>query len=312
MINDLNDLMYFALVVEHAGFTSAERASGIPKSRLSRRIAALEEELGVSLLQRSTRRFAITPIGQMVYRHAQGMLSEVSAAKEVVQRASADPRGVVRVSAPTGIAQSLLADVITSFGLKYPDVRVLMHITNRRVDLINDAQDVAIRVRNKIDEDANLATETYGQIGELLVASPAYLNVHGRPETPEDLAKHTIMTAIEDEHRMRWQLQNDAGDTRRIEFEPHVSANDFMLMRQLAVQGQGITMVPEILCGSLISQGVLEHVLPDWHLPFGILHAVYPARRSLLPAVRAFMDHLAEAMPVARQNARVQSPVGRG
>ena len=295
-MQDLNDLNYFALVVEHGGFAAAERATGIPKSRLSRRISQLESELGVRLLQRSTRRFAVTDVGQGVYRHAQSMLAEAQAAREVVDRLSAEPRGVVRASVPVNIAQQLMPKLLPDFLARYPQVRVQMHISNRRVDLINEGFDLAIRVRSKFDDDGSLIMRSFGQIQELLVASPKYLKGAGRPVEPEDLAEHTTMTMAEDEVRQRWELQRN-GETRRIELKPRISGFDFPMLMTLAKQGLGITMLPETVCADAVRSGELEVVLPEWRLPQGIAHAVFASRRGLLPAVRVFIDHLAENLP---------------
>ena len=186
-MQDLNDLYYFSAVVDNGGFAAAERALGIPKSRLSRRISALEEELGVRLLQRSTRRFAVTDVGTAVHRHAQTMLAEAQAAREVVDRLSAEPRGVIRLSVPVGLAQQMMPKLMPEFLARYPQVRVQMHVSNRRVDLINEGFDLSIRVRNKLDDDGSLVMRTFGQIQELLVASPKYLDRAGRPKDPEEL-----------------------------------------------------------------------------------------------------------------------------
>src|SRR3546814_18715519 len=138
-MQDLNDLYYFSAVVDHGGFAAAERALGIPKSRLSRRISQLETELGVRLLQRSTRRFAVTDVGQGVYRHAQSMLAEAQAAREVVDRLSAEPHGVVRVSVPVGLAQRQIPALLPDFLPKYPPVRVQSQEHTRRVDRIKQS-----------------------------------------------------------------------------------------------------------------------------------------------------------------------------
>ncbi|WP_149193402.1 LysR family transcriptional regulator [Luteimonas suaedae] len=296
-MQDLNDLYYFAVVVEHGGFAAAERALGIPKSRLSRRISQLENDLGVRLLQRSTRRFAVTDVGQSVYRHAQSMLAEASAAREVVDRLSAEPRGVVRVSVPVGIAQQSMPKLLPDFLAKYPQVRVQMHVSNRRVDVINEGFDVAIRVRSKLDDDGSLIMRSFGQIQELLVASPKYLDRAGRPRTPDELKDHTTMTMGEDEVRQRWDLQGSDGQVSRVELKPRVAGFDFPMLMALARQGLGITMLPETLCADAVRSGEFEVVLPDWRLPQGIAHAVFASRRGLLPAVRVFIDHLAEALP---------------
>ena len=317
-MQDLNDLYYFAAVVDHGGFAAAERALGIPKSRLSRRISALESELGVRLLQRSTRRFAVTDVGTSVHRHAQSMLAEAQAAREAVDRLSAEPRGVVRVSVPVGIAQQSMPLLLPDFLARYPQVRVQMHVSNRRVDVINEGFDVAIRVRNKLDDDGSLIMRSFGQIQELLVASPKYLDRAGRPQVPEDLVDHVTLTMIEDYVRQRCELQRD-GETRRIDLKPRVAGFDFPMLMALAKQGMGITLLPETLCAEAVRAGELEVVLPEWRLPQGIAHLVFASRRGLLPAVRVFIDHLADTLPPLLDAARLdcsecdaKSPRGKG
>jgi DNA-binding transcriptional LysR family regulator len=304
-MQDLNDLYYFSAVVEHGGFAAAERALGIPKSRLSRRISQLENDLGVRLLQRSTRRFAVTDVGQSVNRHAQSMLAEAQAAREVVDRLSAEPRGVVRVSIPVGLAQQQMPMLLPEFLARYPQVRVQMHVSNRRVDVINEGFDVAVRVRSKFDDDGSLVMRSFGQIQELLVASPAYLDRAGRPTDPEQLHDHVTLTMSEDDVRQRWELQGADGEVRRIDLKPRVSGFDFPMLMALAKQGLGITMLPETLCAEAVRKGELEVVLPEWSLPQGIAHAVFASRRGLLPAVRVFIDFLAERLPALIEESRL-------
>ncbi len=303
-MNDLNDLYYFAAVVDHGGFAAAERALGIPKSRLSRRISALESELGVRLLQRSTRRFAVTDVGTSVHRHAQSMLAEAQAAREAVDRLSAEPRGVVRVSVPVGLAQEQMPRILPEFLARYPQVRVQLHVSNRRVDVINEGFDVAIRVRNKLDDDGSLVMRSFGQIQELLVASPKYLDRMGRPQAPENLDAHVTLSMGEDEARQHWELHRD-GETRKIALKPRVAGFDFPMLMALARQGIGITMLPETLCADAVRAGELEVVLPEWRLPQGTAHAVFASRRGLLPAVRVFIDFLAEKMPKLIEESRL-------
>lgn len=303
-MQDLNDLYYFSAVVDHGGFAAAERALGIPKSRLSRRISQLENELGVRLLQRSTRRFAVTDVGQSVHRHAQSMLAEAQAAREVVDRLSAEPRGVVRASMPVGLAQREMPVLLPEFLAKYPQVRVQLHVSNRRVDVINEGFDVAVRVRSKLDDDGSLVMRSFGQIQELLVASPKYLDRAGRPTEPEQLQDHVTLTMNEDEARQRWELQRN-GETRRIDLKPRVSGFDFPMLMALAKGGLGITMLPETLCADAVRKGELEVVLPEWRLPQGIAHVVFASRRGLLPAVRVFIDFLAEKLPPLIESSRL-------
>jgi DNA-binding transcriptional LysR family regulator len=296
-MDDLNDLAFFAQVVEHGGFAAAERASGVPKSRLSRRVAELERRLGARLLQRSTRRFAVTDIGQQVYRHAQSMRLEAQAAREAVDQLSATPRGLVRLSCPVALAQQQIAAILPDFLRRYPAVRVQLLVSNRPVDVIGEGIDVALRVRDALTTDGDLVLRRFGHSRSLLVASGDYLDREGRPARPDELGQHAMLSLAEDGGRQRWTLQHGDGSEARVEFEARVGASDFPLLRRLAAEGLGIALLPEFICGPLLCDGQLERVLPEWELPLGICHAVFPSRRGLLPAVRVLIDHLAEQLP---------------
>jgi DNA-binding transcriptional LysR family regulator len=303
---DLNDLQFYAMVVEHGGFAAAERALGIPKSRLSRRIAQLETELGVRLLQRSTRKFAVTDVGQSVYRHAQTMLAEAQAAREAVDRVSATPRGSIKVSCPVAIAQEVLGPILPEFMKKHPQVRVQMHVSNRRVDVIQEGFDIAIRVRSQLTDDGEMVARSFGQLRELLVASPRYLDRVGRPQIPSDLAHHTTLSMSEDDSRQRWTLHGPDGQVQKVDLTPTLMAHDFPLLMAAAREGMGVVLLPELTCAEAIRRGELEVVLPQWNLPQGICHAIYPSRRGLLPAVRVFIDFLAERLPTLIEDTRLK------
>ena len=305
-MQDLNDLYYFAMVVEHGGFAAAERALGIPKSRLSRRISQLEGEMGVRLLQRSTRRFAVTDVGMSVYRHAQTMLAEAQAAREVVDRLSAEPRGLVRVSVPVSLAQQQLPRLLPRFLEQYPQVRLQLHVNNRRVDIINEGYDVALRVRAKLDDDGSLVMRSFGHIQQLMVASPKYLARAGRPRDPDDLAQHVTLSTSEDDARQRWELHGPDGEVRRVDIQPRLAGFDFPLLQSMAKDGFGITMLPETVCADAVHRGELEVVLPQWSLPQGACHAVFASRRGLLPAVRVFIDFLADHLPQQLEASRLE------
>ncbi|SIR04194.1 LysR substrate-binding domain-containing protein [Solilutibacter tolerans] len=304
-MQDLNDLYYFSAVVEHGGYAAAERALGIPKSRLSRRIAQLESDLGVRLLQRSTRSFAVTDIGHSVFRHAQAMLASAQAARDTVDRVSSAPRGLVRVSVPVTIAQEVMPRVLPSFLERYPDVRVQVHVSNRRIDLINEGFDIALRVRARLDEDGSLVLRGFGESRELLLASPAYLDKHGRPKLPSDLKGHSVLMVNEDESQQRWELHGPDDAVETVDIKPRLVGFDFPMLKRLAMSHIGISMLPEMVCADAVRDGDLEVVLPDWHLPQGIVHAVFASRRGLLPAVRVFIDHLAETVPAAMNSLQI-------
>lgn len=303
---DLNDLQFFAIVVDHGGYAAAERALGIPKSRLSRRVSQLEADLGVRLLQRSTRKFAVTDMGQSVYRHAQGMLAEAQAAREAVDSASAEPRGLVKISAPVTLAEDMLGKLMPAFMAAYPLVRLQLHVSNRRVDVISEGFDVALRVRTKLDDDGELVMRRFGQIRELLVASPAYLRSRGRPGSPTELARHATLSMSEEESKQRWTLHGPDGAIERVEIQPMLMSHDFPLLMASAKAGLGIALVPETVCADAVRAGELELVVPAWHLPQGICHAVFPSRRGLLPAVRVLIDFLAERIPPMIEANRLQ------
>jgi DNA-binding transcriptional LysR family regulator len=300
-MQDLNDLYYFSMVVEKGGFAAAGRALDIPKSRLSRRIAQLEDRLGVRLLQRSTRRFAVTDVGQKFYRHCQSVMAEAQAAEEAVAELSSEPRGVVRISMPISFTQNVMRDILPEFAEKFPLVRLQIFSTNRRVDLINEGVDIALRVRFKLDTDGDLVLRTFGRGRLFLVASPAYLAAHGHPDHPEDLSRFDTLS-IGEQETQSWELSGPDGQMHRIEIHPRLMCNDFPMMVHAAVSGLGIALLPESVCIKAIAAGELQVLLDEWTLPEGIVHCVYPSRRGVLPAVRAMIDYLAEKLPVAIQN----------
>ena len=195
-MQDLNDLYFFAAVVENGGFSAAGRALGVPKSRLSKRIAQLEDRLGVRLLQRTTRRFVVTEVGERFYGHCRAVLEEARAAQDAVEELRAEPRGVVRISCPVSLAQTVLAHVLPDFLAQYPKMQVRFLSSDRRVDLIGEGYDLAIRVRSKLDSDANMVLRSFGQSRVLPVASPALLNAAGRPQHPSELARLPALSML--------------------------------------------------------------------------------------------------------------------
>lgn len=295
-MDNLNDLYMYAMVVEHGGFSKAERALGIPKSRLSRRITELEAELGVRLLQRGSRHFVVTEVGQRVYQHVQSMLTEAQAARDVVAELSAEPRGVLRVSMPVDIAERQMSQILPEFMQRYPHVKLQLSVTNRRIDLLNEGIDVALRVRDTLDNDGSLVMRNFGQTESLLVASPAYLDRMGRPTHPDQLIEHITLSNNESEHHPQWTLHGPDGK-QQFDINPQLVGSSFTLLRILAEQGNGITLLPLMHCIEQLRLGTLEVVLPDWRLPQGIYHAVFASRRGMLPAVRVFIDFLAEKIP---------------
>ncbi len=295
MIRDLNDLSFFAAVVANGGFSAAGRALAVPKSRISRRVAALEQRLGVRLVERSTRRFNVTEVGQDVYRHARAALAEADAIEEVASRLRSEPQGLVRMSCPQG-ADRLLAAELPKLLTRHPKLRVQVLVSSRRVDLIGEGVDIAVRVRDRLDTDADLQVKIIGRTSPLLVASPAFLDAHGRPRIPADLAGFPTLSPTERPGIDRWVLVSEAGVEETVAHEPRLSSSEFALLRQAALDGAGIAFLPEYASREPLIDGRLERVLPAWAGLEAILHLVFTSRRGLLPGVRAVIDFAAELL----------------
>lgn len=296
MLTDLDDFFCFAMVVEHGGFSAAERATDIPKSKLSRRVYNLEERLGVRLIQRSSRHFAVTDIGMNIYRHAQVMLNAAQAAHDLVDHLSTQPRGVIKISVPVTIAQNEMAKILPNFLKKYPEIKLQMMVTNRRVDIVNEGFDIALRVRSSLDDDPSLVLRRFANIEQHLFATQAYLNQYGELKTPEDLAQHQILS-MADEHVDQYiTVHNNQNEQKKIKVNPTIMGSDLLMLAQLTSQNCGVALLPDTIANDYLQSGKLVRVLPDWKAQHGIFHAVYPSKRGLLPAVRVFIDYLVEQL----------------
>ena len=294
MLSDLDDFSCFAVVVEHGGFSAAERATDIPKSKLSRRVYNLEEKLGVRLIQRSSRHFAVTEIGMNIFRHAQVMLNAAQAAHDLVDHLSTQPRGVIKISLPVSIAQNEMAKILPDFLKQYPEIKIQMMVTNRRVDIINEGIDIALRVRSSLDDDPSLILRRFKNIEQHLFATQAYINEYGDLKVPEDLSKHQILS-MSDEHLDQYiVVYDEKNHQKKIKVNPTIMGSDLLMIAQLASQNCGIALLPDTITKDYVESGKLIRLLPDWKSQHGIFHAVFPSRRGLLPAVRVFIDYLAE------------------
>ncbi|WP_373973848.1 LysR substrate-binding domain-containing protein [Chitinibacter sp. SCUT-21] len=292
---DLNDYLYFARVIEHGGFSAAARQLGIPKSRLSRRIAGLEARLGVRLLQRSTRKITLTDVGQKFLGHCQALLREAEAAECVVASQRAEPSGRVRLSLPPAMIDGL-CDVLHRFIVAHPKVTLETITTTRRVDLLEEGIDVALRVRATDDEDPQWATRRLRPTQALLVASPALIAQYGGISTPGALAMAPAMGVVAADQRIHWRLVNAQGEVREFVLPPRLISEHFGLRRQAAIDGVGVTMLPADYAAADLASGALVEVLPDWRFPVSHVQAVYVSQRGLSPAVRALLDALVDAL----------------
>lgn len=311
-MEDLNDLVLFAAVVTHGSFSGAARALGIPKSRVSRRVADLEQRLGVRLLQRSTRAVHVTDVGSAFYAQCEVMTQAARAAFEVAEHAGERPSGRLRVSCPVGVAHVFLAPVLSKFLRAQPEVRLELDVTNRRVDVIGEGYDVALRVRSTLD-DSNLVVRTFAASDQVLVASPSFVAERGPFDSAASLRGVAgVGFGGMGGERARWRLTGPDGAAVDIEYVPAFVTDDLFLLGQTAMAGVGVAQLPFNLCGDAIRDGRLVVLLPDYRLPVHQLHAVFPSRRGLVPAVRAFIEFLAEELPgVTSRTSRCYEDIAR-
>ena len=293
----LEGFYYFTEVVDKGGFAKAARALAVPKSRLSRHVAALETRLGVRLLNRSTRRFVVTEVGQEVLKHASAMLAEADAALDVVELARAKPCGTLRASCPVALAQSSLARILPAFLELYPAIRLELHVSNRRVDVLAESFDVALRVRTRPTGEDGLVMRTFREVDELLVAAPRYLSGAKPLAAAADLGQHTTLDYAGELDRRPWELLGPDGESARIEHQPRIVCHDFVVLHEAVRAGLGVARLPESVVRADLRSGTLVRVLAKWRIPQGIVHVVFPSRRGMRAAVRAFIDFLAERLP---------------
>lgn len=296
-MQDLNDMLYFAEVAERGGFAAAGRALGMPKSRLSRRVAGLESRLGVRLLQRTTRKLSLTEVGEIYLRHCSVLRDEAVAAGEAVAQMQSEPRGTVHVSCPVTLAQSTLGHLIPRYLALHPRVRVDLRVTNRAVDLVEEGVDIALRVRVDLDDSGSLVIKHLGAATTLLLGSPEQLSRQGQPTGIADLSRlHTVAMAATGDGKSSWVLVGPDNEEVLVHHQPRYVADDLQTLKIAMLAGTGIGFLPEDLATVELQAGLLVPVLPGWTLRSGRVHAVFPSRRGQAPSVRSFLDFLGEHM----------------
>lgn len=264
---------------------------------MSRRVAELEQRLGIRLLQRSTRAVHVTDVGAAFYAHCEAMTQAARAAFEVAEHAGERPSGRLRVSCPVGVAHIFLAPILSKFLRAHPEVRLELDLTNRRVDVIGEGYDVALRIRTALD-DSNLVVRTFGISDQVLGASPSFVAEHGPFKTAASLGGVVgIGPGGLAGERPRWRVTGPDGNSVDIEYTPALVTDDVYLLSQIAISGGGVAQLPFNLCADAINDRRLIVLLPDHRVPVHQLHAVFPSRRGLVPAVRAFIEFLAAELP---------------
>jgi DNA-binding transcriptional LysR family regulator len=291
---DLNNLYFFAKVVDCGSYTAAAERLGMQTSKLSRRIGGLERELGVRLLNRTTRKFSLTEAGKTLHRHCVALIAEAEAAKDAINQTLSSPRGLVRVSCPTGLLQGGVADILGRYLAAYPAVQVALEATNRRVDVVDEGIDIAIRVRLPPIDESDLAMRSFGPSDMILVASPAFVAAYGQPQALTDIARMPTLSTGTLGREHTWHFVDGESRPAELVHNPRLSANDFYSVRRAALHGVGIARLPALLVRDDLSSGALVRLLPSLTSRSGVVHAVFPSRRGIVPAVRSLLDALSE------------------
>ena len=297
---DLNDFFNFVQVVDRGGFTAAGRTLRIPKSTLSHRVQQLETNLGVRLLNRTSRRFAMTDAGEEFYRHAVVMLREAELAETAIRHRLSEPTGTVRCTAAVATMQFAMRDIVADFLLRYPKVNVVAHATDRNVDIVGENYDVAIRAHTDPLPDSTLVQRSLTPAPWFLFAGSAYLDANETPQTPRDLRSHASLFMMRTGLTPVWRLRHSRKAKEVImPLAPRLLSDDMIGLKQAAIAGLGVVALPGYVCRDEVRSGALRRVLPTWLACDSTITALIPYRQGLLPSVRVFIDHLAAEFPKA-------------
>lgn len=289
---DANDLILFAHVMEAGSFSRAAERSGLPKSTLSRRITLLESRLGERLLTRSTRRLEITEFGEQILDHAKRLLEEAESALALAQHRQGTPRGILRVSMPPDFVELDLTPLLLQFAASYPEVRLELDLSPRRVDLLAERFDLAVRAASRLPDDGTLVARKLCEMPNGLYASPAYLKRYGSPASPSELLQHIGLRQIGSSgDPLPWRMSRGTDYWEGVPNGP-LAANSPGLQRELATHGMGIVALDDRFARKWVAQGLLTRVLPEWSLPIITLWCVTPGRRLIPARTRAFIDLL--------------------
>jgi DNA-binding transcriptional LysR family regulator len=296
---DPNDFFYFVQVVDRGGFTAAGRTFNVPKSTLSHRIQELEANLGVRLLNRTSRRFGLTEAGEDFYRHAVAMLREAELAEATTRHRLTEPTGTVRCTAGVATMQFAMSDIIADFLVRYPKVNLVAHATDRAVDIVGENYDLAVRAHSDPLPDSNLIQRTLAPAPWYLFAGSNYLDTNGEPKSPQDLRNHPSLFMMRSGVTPVWRLRHasEVQDEVLMPLTPRLLGDEMIGLQRAAIRGLGVVALPGYICRGALRSGALRRVLPDWLAGDSTITALIPHRQGLLPSVRAFLDHLATELP---------------
>jgi LysR family transcriptional regulator for bpeEF and oprC len=289
---DLNSLRVFEKVASLKSFTAAARALGLPKSNVSRSVARLEDALGTRLFQRTTRDVVLTLTGAALLDRSSTLIANISEALEYVGSLGGQPRGILKISAGVGFGINVLAEQLPGFLRRYPEIGLALDLESRPADLIAEAVDVAVRLGPL--PDSGLVAVKLGEMRRYLCAAPAYLERRGLPKSIEDVVRHDTIDMPGPNGRTRPWIFSRGGETIKLDVVPRISVNEALTIYRLALNGAGLGILSGYLCAPEIAADRLVRLFPDWSPPPVEVNLVFPSRRELSPAVRAFVDYMKE------------------
>ncbi len=282
---DFNEVAIFIKVVQVGSFSRAAKELGMPNSTVSAKISSLERRLGVTLIQRTTRKLNITPAGNAYFKRCMLGMEEIKAAEAEIANIQGEPQGLLRITAPTEFGSTILPGLISEYIKKFPKVRIEVLLTDRRIDLLSENVDLAIRAGEM--KDSTLIAKRIGSIYFAPFASPKYLKAKGTPMHPRELKQHSCLQFTPlgvDE----WKMTSSKGSLN-VPLSGRVLMNDMTALKKMAVMGDGIVFLPTYYCYTEVSNKQLIRILPEWRSNLAPIHFVYPAQRFVTPKLSAFI-----------------------
>lgn len=289
---DYNSSYIFLQVAQNGSFSKTARQMNLPLSTVSAKVAQLEKYLGLTLLKRTTRKLSLTSVGEVYYRQAQKAFDELIQAERLTKETQMNLQGRIKLTAPVEIGTSHLTDVLATFIKLHPQIHVELLLTDRLVDLVGENIDLAIRIGSL--KDSTLKSKRLGSTNQKVYASPEYLKAHTPIKNPKDLAQHSCLI-FTNSSKEEWLLENESGK-EKIRVQGTYSANNLMAIHRMALNGQGLALLPEFLCFEDLKNKKLIPVLPDWSTQKFPVHVVYPNQNYIAKNLRALIEHLTQEL----------------
>ncbi len=300
---DLNDLRYFSAIIDAGSLSAASRNLGVTKSLLSLHLAKLEQTLGVTLIQRTTRRMEVTPLGQEFHHRCQAVLAEVERAQSLIEDARDVARGTLKISCPVAFAQVILTPMLSAFLQAYPEVNLVLDADYRDVDLLSEGYDLALKVQRQLD-DSRFIVRSFRMDQLWLVATPELATRLGpvhRPSQLDGVASVLLRYPGDNPNGTTWQLFDANEQAHPISHQSRLASSDPLVLKPAVLSGLGVALLPSSLCQHDVRDGLLVRLLPNFHGGNMQLHAVFPSRQGLSKAARCFLEHLGQHLPMQIQ-----------